>query len=106
VNGAETGLANHRQSARVWPGFRYPKQGKGDDIGRRSLRHRASPARRTAVGLLDADSVTSFPLVLDNELGVDLFVDLPGGVVGDIENLTKLIAIVVLKGHQPDRHRG
>jgi hypothetical protein len=50
------------------------------------------------VGLLDADSVTNFRLVLDNELGVDLFVDLPGGVVGDIEKLTNLIAFVVLEG--------
>jgi hypothetical protein len=43
--------------------------------------------------------LTNFGLVLDDELGVDLFVDLPGGIVGDIEKLTKLIAIVVLKGH-------
>src|SRR5271170_465946 len=73
-------------------------QGKGNDIGRQSLRHRSSLTRRTPVRLLDADSVTNFPLVLDDELGVDLFVDLAGGVVGDIENLTELIAIVVPEG--------
>ena len=48
--------------------------------------------------LFDADSVTNFPLVLDDEFGIDLFVDLAGGVVGDIENLTELIAIVVPEG--------
>jgi hypothetical protein len=39
-------------------------------------------------------SLTDFCLILHDELGVDLFVDLARWVIGDIENLTAMVAFV------------
>src|SRR5271165_4696894 len=72
------------------------------DIGRQPLRNRSGLTRRAAVGLLDAHSVPGFGLILHNEFGINLFVDLACWVVGNVEKLAVLVSFDVLGPDQRD----
>ena len=56
-----------------------------DDIGGKTVDHRARLLARTAMRLADAHPFAGFRLPLPRESGVDLRVEFPRRIIGDIE---------------------
>ena len=84
--------------------FDIGRKRERDHIGRQPVGHCSGLTRRAAVGLLEAHPVPGFRLILGDEFGIDLLVDLARGIIGDIEELALLVALVVLKSHQSHRN--
>ena len=74
-----------------------------DDVGRQPIGDCSGLTRRTAVRLLNAHPVSRLRLILGDEFGIDLLIDLTRGVIGNVEELAFLFSSVVLKSHQSDR---
>src|SRR5690606_16882885 len=65
-------------------------EGEGHHVRLQAVDHRPRLLAGAAVGLLDVDIPSGFFLPVFGEGGVVLPVELPGGVVGDVEDLLAL----------------
>ena len=76
-------------------------EGQGHHVGLQAVDHGPGLLARSAVGLLDAQRLTGLLLPVPGEGGVELLVELPGRIVGDVQK-----GDVLRRGRRPqDRPR-
>jgi hypothetical protein len=93
--GWQAALPVFRQESRLGDGIDIRGERERDDIGLEPVNDRAGLFRRASVGLVELDLLAGFFLPVFREGGVELGVELPRGVVGDIEQRLRGGAVYV-----------